>query len=129
MLIGIVASALVVACTGPGPSHLVVYNQTTVPIVFSDNGFNYYVAPCSVAKYIATSATWKRDPPSDESVMPGAIGVGVYATSLPDIYVNYTATVTSDLVKTTPGLSDPSLPPCVGVPPSPGPESPYPLPS
>jgi hypothetical protein len=103
-------------------SHLVVYNQTTVPIVFNEGARDLFVSPCSVARFVFGSGWQPEDPPTQPSSAPTnpsrvVFGVGPPVEAVQDV----TVWVTTSGVHVSYPIVVPSLPPCVGVPPTPAP--------
>ncbi len=126
ILLGLTAVLSLGACrSGPEFSHFTVYNQTTVPIVFStarnQGRTDYYVLPCSSAQFIYGSGTngWDAvDPSAQPSPRPtNAVRFEISPGPLADANMDTTWWMTSTGSYHGPGTVVPSLPPCEGVPP------------
>lgn len=117
---------LLSACQQRGESHLAVYNQTLVPVVFAASGgkglVDYVVGPCAVATFIYGPATsgWVPAQPSlqPSAISPDAVRIVVQPGPAAEGTQDTTVWVTPDLVWHAPGIIVPSLPPCAGSPPT-----------
>jgi hypothetical protein len=125
-IISIAALVGLASCQARDYSHLAVYNQTTVPIVFlavrSAGYSDYYVGPCSAARFIYGSGTngWDAvDPSAQPSPAPtNAVRIVVRPGPAAEGTMDTIVVATSGGMDVHGGLVPPSLPPCAGVPPS-----------
>lgn len=123
LLLGAITIIVLASCHPGRDSHLVVYNQTSVPIVFHDGGRDRFVPPCSVARLVWGAAWDPEDPPTQPSPAPANPARVVLLQPGPaaEAVQAVTVWVTTTGVHVDYPIVVPSLPPCSGVPPTPAP--------